>query len=179
MSEKRVFPDDWSNFTDEQAVENIEYLKKNYSKYEINIPKQGLVIIGNVRMERKIKLDTKGKIHLVSVINNKELDADEIRGTWGMLMLLEYECQKKIKKDSMSSKEKVADWLKKNKAVFINTGITVATIAAFIAMWNYFVNNYDMAVTIRTHDKPVPNNYNKYNNVVDTVTYSQDTVKIK
>ena len=35
MFKKRSFPHDWSNLTDQQVLESIDYLQKNYKKYPV------------------------------------------------------------------------------------------------------------------------------------------------
>lgn len=174
MVKKRVFPDDWSDLTDAQVIENVKYLEKNYSKYKVDIPKRGVIVIGNVKAERKIKLDTNSKVCLVCTINNKEIYAEKVPGVYSSIVLLEAKCQNQLK----SFDKKLASWLKDNKTYLINGGVSVAIIATFIAMLNYFIKNYNMTVTIETHEKTAPI-FHRYNPTLDTLIYNQDTVKTR
>ena len=84
MVKKRVFPDDWSNFTSEQVLENVKYLMCNYKKYKISKTNNSTFIIGNVKVERKPMFDIDGHIHLVCIINNRRCDCEtkDFSGLW-------------------------------------------------------------------------------------------------
>lgn len=53
FKKKRVFPNNWSDLSQEHVLENVRYLLKNYKKYNICLPRNNIVRIDNVRIQRK------------------------------------------------------------------------------------------------------------------------------
>ena len=67
---KIAFPYDWSELSDEQVMENIQYLQKNYKKYEISVVDESHVNIDNITISRGIK-KVEGREKTCFTINNK------------------------------------------------------------------------------------------------------------
>ena len=53
FKKNRVFPNNWSDLSQEQALENIQYLLENYNKYNIIFLTDDSVRIDNVRIRKK------------------------------------------------------------------------------------------------------------------------------
>ena len=54
MIEKRSFPTNWSNLTDEQVLANINYLVEHYKDYEIKRVSKNSILIENVCLTKAI-----------------------------------------------------------------------------------------------------------------------------
>lgn len=53
FKKNRVFPNNWSDLSQEQALENIQYLLENYNKHNIIFLTDDSVRIDNVRIRKK------------------------------------------------------------------------------------------------------------------------------
>ena len=181
MVKKRVFPDDWSNFTSEQVLENVKYLMCNYKKYKISKTNNSTFIIGNVKVERKPMFDIDGHIHLVCIINNRRCDCEtkDFSGLWAMTMFLNFECEKQAK----TLKEKAKIWWNKNNvnvaAVCISIVMVgvVAKIAFALVKWGS--EKLDEADRIKAKTESVEKQLLNYDKIkkTDTLMITKDTLK--
>ena len=131
---KIAFPNDWSDLSEEQVLENIQYLQKNYKKYEISQPDDNSIKIGNVVISRS----TEGNVangRTYYTINNKKYYRN--KGTAKELAELMHVC----KMYKLPFKQKANNWWKNNKDnVKDGTlgGVTVTALFIFV----YFMAIY-------------------------------------
>ena len=140
MSKNNIlhFPDDWSNLSDEQILENIQYLQKNYKKYKITIVDGKCIKIGNIAIcrdnEEIISGHVVGTGRTFYTINNKKYYRNEENGK--ELIDLIHLC----KMSTLSFKDKFEKWFKDNKDNIKDWGLAGTTIVAL------FVFVYVMAI---------------------------------
>jgi hypothetical protein len=102
------FSDDWSKLSDEQVLENIQYLQKNYKKYNVSQQDDKHIKIDNVVICR----DSEGNIgngRTYYTINNKKYYRNEENAK--ELIDLIHIC----KMNMVPFKDKAKKWLKDNK----------------------------------------------------------------
>lgn len=121
---KIAFPNDWYDLSEEQVLENIQYLQKNYKKYEISQPNDNSIKIDNVVISR----NTEGNVangRTYYTINNKKYYRN--KGTAKELAELMHVC----KMYKLPFKQKANNWWQGNKDVL---EITVLIIGLFGAV---------------------------------------------
>ncbi len=119
---KIAFPDDWSELSDERILENIQYLEKNYKKYNITVQDTDTVKIDNITIYR----DGGGATHRTCfTINNKKYYRHESIGK--EIIELTHLC----KMHCLPLKTKAKNWWQDNKDVL---EITVLIIGLFGAV---------------------------------------------
>lgn len=97
MSSKREFPDDWYDMPDEQALENIRYLKQNLKKYKLKIIDDNTVSIDNVKVCSFDKKMDDGIYHRLYTINKKifyNLFVSDFSNVCGLYSKCRYEIEK-------------------------------------------------------------------------------------
>ena len=127
---KIAFPNDWSNLSDEQVLENIQYLQKNYKKYEISKPDDKTIKIDNVLISR----GTDGNVangRTYYTVNNQKYYRNENNGK--ELIDLIHLCKMHIR----PLKEKILDLYKKDKSVFLEGGGMLFAFVFACLMANY------------------------------------------
>ena len=107
---KIAFPDDWSELSDEQVLENIQYLQKNYKKYKISKPDDKSITIDNISICRDNE-GTIGNGRTFYTVNNRKYYRDE--GNGKELIELVHLC----KMHSLPFKTKAKNWWNDNKDV--------------------------------------------------------------
>lgn len=141
MSKKRIFPDDWSNLSDKQVIENIKYLRCNYKKHDTKVH-NNCIHIDNIKIHpcARPKIGTPYKtiyaaedIEVYKEINKKEIHADNP-------MYIELDkLYQDIKRYNQSVEKKCRDWIKKNyKWVFIVA--TGAKVVSGAGMYLFVAN---------------------------------------
>lgn len=131
---KIAFPNDWSDLSEEQIQENVQYLQKNYKKYEISEPDNKSIKIGNVVISRS----TEGNIangHTYYTINNKKYYRN--KGIAKELAELMHLCRMHM----LPFKDKANNWWKNNKDNIKDGtlgGVTVTALFIFV----YFMAFY-------------------------------------
>lgn len=70
---KRVFPDDWSDLTEKQVLDNVRYLKRNFKQYKLKLIDDNTVSIDNIKITSLDKKMDDGIYHRIHIINNKSL----------------------------------------------------------------------------------------------------------
>jgi hypothetical protein len=130
---KIAFPYDWSALSDEQVLENIQYLQKNYKKYKILFIDDNKIKIDNVSIVREHE-ENNGRVFLI--INNKKYYRTEENGK--ELIDLMHVCKMRM----VSFKDKASKWFKDNKddvKTWTLGGTTIAvlfTFAYFMAIYS-------------------------------------------
>lgn len=104
VPKKFAFPDDWSKLSDQQVLENVQYLQKNYKKYKIEVPDINVVNIDNVKIVRENGNESEDH-HTCYIINNKKYYRQDIIGK--EIIDLVHFC----KMNNMSLNAKVRIWL--------------------------------------------------------------------
>ena len=128
MSEKITFPNDWSKLSDEQVLENIQYLQKNYKKYKIAQPDGEHITIDNITICR----DHEGNIgngRTYYTINNKKYYRN--KGIAKELAELMHLCRMYM----LPFKDKANNWWKDNKDNIKDGtlgGVTVTALFIFV-----------------------------------------------
>lgn len=131
---KIAFPNDWSDLSEEQVQENVQYLQKNYKKYEISQPDDNSIKIDNVVISR----NTEGNVangRTYYTINNKKYYRN--KGIAKELAELMHIC----KMYKLPFKQKANNWWKNNKDnVKDGTlgGVTITALFIFV----YFMAVY-------------------------------------
>lgn len=120
---KIAFPDDWSELSDDRVLENIQYLQKNYKKYNITVDADN-VKIDNILICRKTK-KVDGRDKTCFTINNKTYCRENSIGK--ELIELTHFC----KMHSLPLKTKAKNWWQDNKDIL---EITVLIIGLFGAV---------------------------------------------
>lgn len=120
---KIAFPDDWSDLSDEQVLENIQYLQKKYKKYKISQPDDKRIKIDNVEIcrgqEEIVSGHVVGNGRTYYTINNKTYYRNEENGK--ELIDLIHLC----KMHMLPFKDKAKKWLNDNKDLIVGSGGTV------------------------------------------------------
>ena len=128
---KIAFPDDWSDLSDEQVLENIQYLQKKYKKYKISQPDDKHIKIDNVVICR----DNEGSVgngRTYYTINNKRYYRHEDNAK--ELVDLIHLCKMHL----APFKDKVNKWAKDNKADIKYLGLGGSAVLA-IFVFAYFM----------------------------------------
>ena len=131
---KIAFPNDWSDLSDEQVLENIQYLQKNYKKYEISQPDDNSIKIDNVVISR----NTEGNVangRTYYTINNKKYYRHEDSAK--ELVDLIHLC----KMYKLPFKQKANNWWKNNKDNVRYWGLGGSAVLA-IFVFTYFMATY-------------------------------------
>ena len=115
---KIAFPNDWSDLSEEQVLENIQYLQKNYKKYDISKPDDKHIKIDNIIICRDNEGDI-GNGRTYFIINGKKYYRDEIIGK--EIIDLMHLCKMHI----VPFKEKATKWFKQNRNIIIGSGIFI------------------------------------------------------
>lgn len=131
---KIAFPDDWSDLSEEQVLENIQYLQKNYKKYNISQPDDKHIKIDNVIICRDNENEISNS-RICFTINNKKYYRNENNGK--ELIDLIHLCKMQMR----PLKEKILDLYKRDKSVFFEGGslLVLFMFACFLA--NYVNKN--------------------------------------
>ena len=127
MSQKRKFPDDWSDFSKEQTLECVKFLLANYTKYKISVLGPGHVLLDNVdirKQEQKI-LDYD---FMTYIVNNRSFTVDSEVGF--CLSRLVYLCEQE--KSKKSGIEKIKKFFNSNThdTAFVATLIGISVLCA-------------------------------------------------
>lgn len=120
---KIALPYDWSVLSDEQVSEYIQYLQKNYTKYEISFIDDNKVKIDNVLITREHE-ENNGRVYLI--VNNRKYYRTEANGK--ELIDLMHLC----KMNDMPMKNKISNWYKQNKDASL-WGLAVGSIVVIFA----------------------------------------------
>lgn len=131
---KIAFPNDWSDLSEEQVLENIQYLQKNYKKYEISQPDDNSIKIDNVVISR----NTEGNVangRTYYTINNKKYYRN--KGTAKELAELMHIC----KMYKLPFKQKANNWWKNNKDDVKYWGFGGGAVMALFVL-TYFMATY-------------------------------------
>ena len=134
MSEKITFPNDWSKLSDEKVLENIQYLQKNYKKYNIAQPDDKHITIDNITICRDHEGDI-GNGRTFYTINNKKYYRHEENAK--ELVDLIHLCKMHL----VPFKDKAKKWFRENKDnVKDGTlgGVTITALFIFV----YFMAVY-------------------------------------
>lgn len=121
---KIAFPYDWSELSDDEVLEKIQYLEKNYKKYNITIIEGTSVAIDNVVIRRETK-KVDGRDKTCFTINNKTYCREHSIGK--ELIELVHLC----KMYKIPSKVKIKNWWQDKKYLF-GAGATAALICVGI-----------------------------------------------
>ena len=141
MSKKDVlrFPDDWSDLSDEQVSENIQYLQKNYKKYQISQPDDKSVKMDNVEIcrcqEEIVSGHVVGNGRTFYTINNKKYYRHEDNAK--ELVDLMHLCKMHL----VPFKDKFNKWVKDNKDDIKYWGLGGGAVLA-IFVFTYFMAIY-------------------------------------
>lgn len=124
---KIAFPYDWSALSDEQVLENVQYLQKNYKKYQITSSDDNVIQIDNIKICR----DREGNIgngRTFFTINGKKYYRNEMVGK--EIIDLMHLC----KMHMVPFKEKAVNWVKQNKNIIIGSTIFIlfSNVAYFV-----------------------------------------------
>ena len=132
MSKKSSFLNDWSNLTESQVSENIEYLLKNYRKYKITNPELYKIQIENVVIEIKEIRTAKGILYRHFVINGRAFPYDSSLGR--KLSMLRMRCWEHINADTF--KKKAQKWWTWNKPIILDTlcGFILLTVLISVSV---------------------------------------------
>ena len=133
---KIAFPDDWSDLSDEQVLENIQYLQKKYKKYKISQPDDKHIKIDNVVIcrgqEEIVSGHVVGNGRTYYTINNKTYYRNEENGK--ELVDLIHLCKMHL----VPFKDKVNKWVKDNKSDIKYLGLGGSAVLA-IFVFAYFM----------------------------------------
>jgi len=110
FKKKRKFPNNWTNLSVEQSVDNIKYLLENYRKYNITLQSDDRVLIDNVII-RKDKASILGYTYDVYVINNRVFTIDGFIGQYITQLI---DCCKNTT-DEKTLMEKLEQFVKQHK----------------------------------------------------------------
>ena len=172
---KIAFPNDWSDLSEEQVLENIQYLQKNYKKYEISQPDDNSIKIDNVVISR----NTEGNVangRTYYTINNKKYYRHEDNAK--ELVDLIHLCKMHL----VPFKDKVNKWAKDNKDDIKYLGLGGSAVLAI------FVFSYFMAIDSDKSAQQSRQQLKKeiVNEVIDSLHKEQqkiinynDTVKVR
>ena len=151
MSKKRIFPDDWSNLSDKQVIENIKYLRCNYKKHDIKVH-NNYVQIDNVKIQPCIRPKIGAPFKVVYAAEDievyKEINNQEICTDNPMSLELDRLYQD-IKNYNQSVEKKCREWIKKNyKWVFIVA--TGAKLVSGAGMYLFVANKKQPNTKVQT-----------------------------
>lgn len=127
MSQKRKFPDDWSDFSKEQTLECVKFLLANYTKYKISVLGPGHVLLDNVDIRKQEKTILNNKF-TVYTINKRSFTVDCEVGFY--LSRLIYLCEQE--KSEKTFTEKVQSFWGKigHDTAFVTTVIGISVLCA-------------------------------------------------
>ena len=91
---KLSFPDDWSNLTEEQVLENIKYLSKHYKRYKVKAIDDKSVSVDNVFMKIGVRPNAQGVASPVIIINKKVIYQSDRQDLYSMTFRLMKNCRK-------------------------------------------------------------------------------------
>ncbi len=127
---KIAFPDDWSELSDERVLENIQYLQKNYKKYNISQPDDKHIKIDNVIICR----DNESAVNnsrICFTINNKKYYRNNDNGK--ELSELMHLCKMHIR----PLREKILDCWKNDKGTVCEGSFMVILFIGACVLANY------------------------------------------
>ena len=108
FKKKRAFPNNWASLSQEQVLDNVQYLLKHLRKYCIGVLGADYVRIENIIIRRK-KVQISRYIYDVYDINKRMFTVDGEVGHW--ISKLIYCCQHSEKE--MGLKEKIKEQFEK------------------------------------------------------------------
>ncbi len=126
FDKKRTFPNNWSNLSQEKALEYINYLIKNYKNYNITFHGDKIQI-DNIFIEKK-EMQILRYTFLVYVINNRMFTLYSEVGR--QISTLIYYCRHPEKEKTLW--EKLEEFLKKHKLDM--TFVLIALVAAMVCV---------------------------------------------
>ena len=130
FKKKRKFPNNWTNLSVVQSVDNIKYLLENYRKYNITLQSDDKVLIDNVII-RKDKASILGYTYDVYVINNRIFTIDGFVGQY-ITQLIDC-CKNTI--DEKTLMEKLEQFVKQHKLdlyyIFLAICVAIACFKVF------------------------------------------------
>ena len=126
MSGKIKFQHDWSNLSDKEILNNIDYLQKNYKKYKIEMWQGDYLFLDNVFIHRETKKVQEGCCvfeRTFYTVNNKTyyIGQDVANKLADLYEICEFEL--------MPTKEKLGLWWDYNR-VWVSTVFIATMIAA-------------------------------------------------
>ena len=127
---KIAFPDDWTELSDERVLENIQYLQKNYKKYQISQPDDKHIKIDNVIICRDNENEISNS-RICFTINNKKYYRNENNGK--ELIDLIHLCKMQMR----PLKEKILDCWKKDKSTVCEGSFMAALFIGACILANY------------------------------------------
>lgn len=128
FKKNRVFPNDWSNLSQEQALENIQYLLENYNKCNIVFYGDDRLRIGNIYIHRK-EVQILEYRYTVYEINRRLFTVDGEVGCY--ISKLIYCCHHPEKEKNLI--EKLEEFLKRRKLDIIFVLVLVCAAMVCIA----------------------------------------------
>ena len=109
--------------SDDEVLEKIQYLEKNYKKYNITVDADNSVKIDNVVIRRKVK-KVEGRDKTCFIINNKVYCREHSIGK--ELIELVHLC----KMEAVPFKQKAKNWYEHNKSVLLGASAIVVLFVA-------------------------------------------------
>lgn len=92
MAATKTFPDDWSNLTDDQVMENIQYLTEYRRKYKTDVYGNETMRMGNVHIVL-FTINQHNKITKIARVNNKKISNRQNRDLYNAIRSLYEMCE--------------------------------------------------------------------------------------
>ena len=182
MIEKRSFPTNWSNLTDEQVSANINYLVEHYKDYEIKRVSKNSILIENVCLTKAIFQ----KKH-VFYVNSKFYQCGNYPygQMYGNLRQLFDICEQEIEIRNALQKVKKKRTRRHNREIWWNNhglefvGYTISVICVLgimgVAVY-YYEKEKRLDEKVKQYEKTLPN-YDEYKSVQDKIANYRDSLE--
>lgn len=179
MTEKRSFPDNWSSLTDEEVVENIQYMLNyyKYKEYEIVRNNKDTISIGDVRLSK-----SKFQKQDLFCVNQKFYPRGDI---YDLLDRLYDACAREIDyrkafakfQKQQDKRERRFYWWQNKKAAVICYGVMILIMSA---LFGFAVREQkkleEIDNKVKEYEKTLPN-YKEYQQTQQKIAQYRDSLE--